>query len=698
MEELLVAELDRLGLAAEVQEATAVEDRPSGPFREAGRVRNILARLQGKRAGSRAVLLMAHYDSVASTPGAADDGLGVATLLETARALKAEAPLDNDVIFLFSDGEELGDLGARAFVTRHPWAGQVGLVLNFDARGNHGPSVMFQTSPGNRWLMEALAEVAPGAVAYSVSQAIYSLLPNQTDLNETLAAGWPGMGFACVEGVIHYHRMSDLPALLDPRTLQQQGDTALALTRHFGAVALDGKKVEEPVGYFRAMGRLWLMPVPGSRAGGLILGVAFLLVFAARRRQMRPAGLVMGFVGGLAVPVVALAAVMGMVWGLDLLSPGFDWILPAFPTAERVYVFAALGVAGGLTSAGVLWIRRRWSAESVEAGGLALWLALGLGIAGFAPVAGYLALLPAAGPLALWGARLLRPGWRRDSISWVVAAGIAALPAVVLGASHAFLFQTISNSPVPPAVLGSLFLVLLGAQVEIVFERARRWLLPLSGVAVVLALATVGLAARKQANTLPPSRLYYAVDAGAGQAFWLSPDIALDPWTAQLLAGGAPMALERFQPWRSEVMAQAREAPLAPYRSPEIAVLADARDGGARQLRLQISHPDAAALGIFLRPEAKVLSASINGEPFAPSSAGGVDLRYWAPPPGKLELDLRLGAAGPLSLRVVADLPRMPALPALEGPGPLFGLYNPLPGESALADGGRTLVMRTFSL
>lgn len=696
MEEILVAELDRLGFAVDVQEATAVEGKPSGPLREAGRVRNILARLRGKRAGSRAVLLMAHYDSVATTPGAADDGMGVATLLETARALKAGAPLDNDVIFLFSDGEELGELGARAFVTRHPWAGDVGLVLNFDARGNHGPSVMFQTSPGNRWLMQALAEVAPGAVAYSVSQAIYNLLPNHTDLTETLAAGWPGMGFACVEGLIHYHRMSDLPGLLDPRTLQQQGDTALALTRHFGAVALDGKKVEEPVGYFRAMGRLWLMPVPGSRAGALILGVAFILIAAARRRQIRPAGLMMGLVGGLAAPVVALAAVLAMVWGLDLLSPGFEWTLPAFPTAERVYVAAALGVAGCLTSAGVLWLRRRWSAESVEAGVLALWLALGLGIAGSAPVVSYLLLLPAAGPLVLWGARSLRPGWRRDSISWVGAAGLAALPAVVLGASHAFVLQATFNSPVPSAALGSLFLVLLGTQVEIVFERARRWLLPLSGMAVVLALATAGLAARRQANTLPPSRLYYAVDTDGGKAFWLSPDIPLDPWTAQLLAGGAPMAIERFQPWRSEAMARAREAPLAPYRSPEIAVLADTRDGGARRLWLQISHPDAAALGVFLRPEAKILSASINGEPFSPGPTGGVNLRYWAPPPGKMELDLRLGATGPLSVRVVAELPSMPALPALEGPGPLSGLYPA--GESALADGGRTLVMRTFSL
>src|SRR5438105_2344263 len=87
--------------------------------------------------------------AVAATgPGADDDGVGVATLLETVRALKAGARLRNDVIFLFTDGEEVGMLGARAFVGEHPWAKEVGVALNFEARGNTGPALMFETSNG----------------------------------------------------------------------------------------------------------------------------------------------------------------------------------------------------------------------------------------------------------------------------------------------------------------------------------------------------------------------------------------------------------------------------------------------------------------------------------------------------------------------------------------------------------------------
>ena len=90
-------------------------------------------------ANSKAVMLVAHYDSVPNGTGASDDGAGVVALLETVRAVKSTAPLKNDVIFLFTDGEETGLLGANAFISEHPWAKDVGLVLNFEAREICGP-------------------------------------------------------------------------------------------------------------------------------------------------------------------------------------------------------------------------------------------------------------------------------------------------------------------------------------------------------------------------------------------------------------------------------------------------------------------------------------------------------------------------------------------------------------------------------
>ncbi len=158
--EYVVSQLRALGLEPEVQEATAVGTR----YAAAGRVRNILVRVPGtdSAASRHAVLLMAHYDAVPAALGAGDDASGSAVLLETLRALTASPRLRHDVVALFADGEETGLLGAAAFVREHPWARDVAVTLNFEARGTHGPSLMFETGPGNLDMVRALRRVGGG--------------------------------------------------------------------------------------------------------------------------------------------------------------------------------------------------------------------------------------------------------------------------------------------------------------------------------------------------------------------------------------------------------------------------------------------------------------------------------------------------------------------------------------------------------
>jgi len=160
----IVDQLVALRLEPQIQKTTAIGTR----YREAGRVQNILARLPGSEPNSKAVLIMAHYDGVEAGPAAADDGAGVAAMLETLRALRArKRPLTHDVIVLFTDGEEAGLLGAAAFVREHPWAKDVAVVLNFEARGTTGRSLMFETGPGNLDVARALRadrDVTAGSV------------------------------------------------------------------------------------------------------------------------------------------------------------------------------------------------------------------------------------------------------------------------------------------------------------------------------------------------------------------------------------------------------------------------------------------------------------------------------------------------------------------------------------------------------
>lgn len=163
----IVGELMKMGLEPQLQKTTAVNTRWGSSYR-AATVQNIVAKLEGT-ANTRAVLLVAHYDAAPHSHGASDNGAAVVSLLETLRALKASEPLKNDVIFLATDGEEVGLLGAIAFVEQHPWARDVGVVLNFEARGDHGPSIMFQTSEGNGWLIEEFAQTVREPVANSLS-------------------------------------------------------------------------------------------------------------------------------------------------------------------------------------------------------------------------------------------------------------------------------------------------------------------------------------------------------------------------------------------------------------------------------------------------------------------------------------------------------------------------------------------------
>ena len=52
-------------------------------------------------------LINAHFDSVQGSPGGADDGVGVACMLEIAKKLATGPPLKNPVVFLFNGAEEV---------------------------------------------------------------------------------------------------------------------------------------------------------------------------------------------------------------------------------------------------------------------------------------------------------------------------------------------------------------------------------------------------------------------------------------------------------------------------------------------------------------------------------------------------------------------------------------------------------------
>jgi Zn-dependent M28 family amino/carboxypeptidase len=184
------------------------------------------------------VLLTAHYDSVAAGPGAADNIAGVATILEIARIMSAEAPMGNPIIFLLSDGEEPALLGAEAFLAKHPWAAEVGVVVNLEARGTSGQSILFETTENNSWLIDVFIAHAPRPIVNSLYDEIYKFQPNHTDLTIYEMAGIPGINFGFFEDFAHYHTPLDNLTNLNPGSVQHQGDNALAAVRAFAELDL----------------------------------------------------------------------------------------------------------------------------------------------------------------------------------------------------------------------------------------------------------------------------------------------------------------------------------------------------------------------------------------------------------------------------------------------------------------------------
>ncbi|NRA88244.1 MAG: M28 family peptidase [Rhizobiales bacterium] len=155
-----------------------------------------------------AMLMMAHYDSVPNSPGVGDDMAAVAALSEIMRQIKS-LNFSNDIIFLFTDGEEYGLLGANAFAKNHPYFKHVGIVLNFEGRGNNGPSMLFETGNANAAMLTKYFKYSRTPHGSSLYDLIYQYMPNDTDFTVFRKLGLTGLNFAFSDAPNYYHSKND---------------------------------------------------------------------------------------------------------------------------------------------------------------------------------------------------------------------------------------------------------------------------------------------------------------------------------------------------------------------------------------------------------------------------------------------------------------------------------------------------------
>ncbi len=354
----IIKQLEALGLTVEVQEGYSISQ-----WGNMTKAKNILARIKGTD-NSKALMLLSHYDSNPhSSYGASDAGSGVVTILEGLRAYLSAGKLPkNDIIVLISDAEELGLNGADIFVNQHRWAKDVGLVLNFEARGSGGPSYMLiETNGGNKEMIEGFMKANPDyPVANSLAYSIYKMLPNDTDLTRFREDGdIEGFNFAFIDDHYDYHTALDTYDRLDKTTLAHQGSYLMPLLHYYSNTNLNNLKSDSDNVYFN-MPIFKMVSYPFSWIFPLltitILAFLFLVYYGVKKRKLSFKQIGKGFVPLLiALFVNVLLGYLGWLL-LKFIYPEYKEMLHGFTYNGHTYIWAFAFLAIGVC----LWVYHKF--------------------------------------------------------------------------------------------------------------------------------------------------------------------------------------------------------------------------------------------------------------------------------------------------------------------------------------------------
>jgi Peptidase family M28 len=497
----LLAELRALGLAPRVADSFTCNGATTGQTVSCARIRNVVATI-GPAEG-RHVLLVSHYDSTPTGPGAADDGIGIASMLEIAALLK-DRPLRRPVSLLFNEGEETGLIGARAFLDRDPLEARVDSLVNLESRGTTGPAIMFETSRPNGRAIRHYARSVDRPAGNSLTTDFSRLIPNQTDVAVLKERPWTILNFAIIGNETHYHSPDDSIANLDPRSLRHMGEQALQATADLaggGSLPAAGQLLYGDVlGIGLVALPLWL----GLALLGVLL-VSFIWLAWSRR----------GGVGrGAAAPVLAMADAALTAFLLHRL---IGWLRPGeYWRANPEWISLAVD-ATAMASAAValLWITRGVARDRLRLGFWLVFLILGAGICVAAPGAAIYFLLP---PL-LAGVGLLWPRVER------FATGLALLALAVHWLPLLHLSQVLLDfdsgwvfAPVSVLILFPFLIELKWALARLGRERVTAVLATAAALAwLPAAFAPAYSVERKQRLSLE-----YVWDEASGKARWMA--------------------------------------------------------------------------------------------------------------------------------------------------------------------------------
>ena len=584
----LTIELKKLGLQPQYQVGTTLSDWgnlvPS---------KNIIARIPGTANSEKALLLLAHYDSAphSYSHGASDDASGVATILEGVRAfLHSKTQHKNDIIILFTDAEELGLNGAALFVTQHAWAKEVGLALNFEARGTSGPSYMLmEVNQGNSQMIQAFSQANPQfPVTNSLLYSIYKMLPNDTDLTVFREQGAiQGFNFAFIDNHFNYHTAQDDFAHLNPKTIAHQGSYLMPLLHYFSNSDLTALESAEDEVYFTLPFVLVHYPFSWNYVlCGLALGLFILLVFIGLgKRVLDFPEISKGFLRFFGLFILAGGGSYLIGLALKTAYP-FSDILQGFPYNGHWYIGVIILFVIGLAFMIYANATNVKSIYNYFIAPLFVWLVLQFFIAAYLPGAGFF-VLPLFGSLFLLGYFVAT---QKSNHTWNL---VCSVPAILIYTPFIVVFPIgLGLKMLPVTALFTAFVFGLVLPVFLAFERKALW-----GIgAFTLTIAGIFMAhldSNYVTGKAKPNSLLYVYDAQTNKAVYTTYDTQPDEWTKTYLGNNpskanAVNALPLYSKYQSKFTFE-KQAPRISLNPPTVVFEKDSVDANYRYIQLSIS-------------------------------------------------------------------------------------------------------------
>jgi hypothetical protein len=525
----IVDQLRLYGFDVRVQETDA--RRP-----ELGRTAHV-ANIIAVRAGAdrSAIGLLSHYDSVAEAPGAADDGFGVAVTLEAARVLGARTDRRHSLMMLVTDGEEADLMGAAGVTTDREVMDRLQAYVNVEAVGSSGTAMLFETGPGNAWIVKPWARGAPHPRGASFAVEVYRRLPNDTDFSILKRRDIPGLNFAPIGDSYAYHTARDTVDRLSTRALQETGENVVETVERLDAMDVAQRSTADAT--FFDIGRTVAVtwgPVTAWLLALVALVTGLLAWFKLLAASIRLVGLWRWV-------VEAIWSLLGVVW-VAACMVGVTWLLResrtvyqpwyAYPGRLFLLLLATAVLAGWLAARVGAWLPERVRAPRhpmlVWSVTLPVWLALCLAAAAVAPVASFLWSLP----LLVAGVALLAvpiaSGPVVRAVSVIVLAVAATLWLRDTLELMRFLVAVMGRLPIitPVYVYAALMLccgLMIAPPLVAVAAQTRPLLRPsiVTAALLVVVVAAAGVAYASPAYTYAQPQRRHArvlVDAGSSSA------------------------------------------------------------------------------------------------------------------------------------------------------------------------------------